>query len=192
MKLAGEVKAEIQEFVYFFFKGTMAFDQLLAKDIDYLELVLADRQILYNCFEIFAAVPRDCLEATDCLVAERVVANYLVDLHRGNAAMAFAKAQTSFAATNNDLFWNEFLKLAKCFCYNSFPVPLKENYILWMTGVDAVPAFAVWTNVLEVDKKQCPLNAEYALQRANERLLLWDGLPANPRFAEWEVEQEIY
>lgn len=193
MKVSENVKAEIQSFVYFFFKGTMSFNQLLGADIDYLGLVLADRQRLYNCFEIFAAAPRDGIESANYSIAEHLVADYLVDLHKtADAETAYIKARAKFTASIDIVFWREFLKLAHCFCTNSFPWPLQEDYMLWLTGVDAVPVFAVWTNVLEVDKNQCPLNAEYALKRANDRLLLWDGKSEDPPFADWELEQEIY
>lgn len=191
-KLSEDVKAEIQSFVYFFFKGTMAFNQLLGADVDYLERVVSNRQWLYNCFEIFAAAPHNGIESANYGIATRLVADYLVDLHNGDAEYAYPKAQARFTTSTGILFWQEFLKLANCFCHNSFPIPLKEDYMDWLTGTDAVPVFAVWTNVLEVDEKQCPLNAANALKRANERLLLWDGKPANPPFAEWELEQEIY
>jgi hypothetical protein len=192
MKISEEIKLEIQCFVYFFFKGTMAFNQLLGADIDYLELVLADRELLYNCFKIFATAQRDGTSSADYSATEHLVADYLVDLHKGDAKAAYVKAQANLPASVDLPFWKEFLTLANCFCNNSFPIPLESDYIVWLTGVDAVPVFAVWTNVLKVDKNQCPLNAEYALKRANERLLLWDGKPENPPFAGWELEQEIY
>ncbi|HEX8329505.1 MAG TPA: hypothetical protein VF629_18350 [Hymenobacter sp.] len=191
MKISEEIKLEIQCFVYYFFKGTMAFNQLLGADIDYLKVVLADRQLLYNCFKIFAATRVDDMDFVD---NERLVANYLVDLQKGDATVAYLNAQAHFTSSMHTPFWREFLKLAYCFCNNSFPIPLTEDYVPGLNGCGtaAVPAFAIWTNVLEVDKNQCPLNADYALKRANERLLIWDGKTENPPFAEWELEQEIY
>jgi hypothetical protein len=193
MKLTDDAKCELQAFVYFFFKGTMAFGKLLGADIDYLQIALANRQVLYHCFEIFAAAPRNGLEADNFSDAEGLVADYLVALHRGDAD-AYGEARPASPVSTAIPFWQEFLRVAHCFCYNSFPLPLKEDYVLWLdgSGTDAVPIFAVWSNVLEVDKNQCPLNADYALKRANDRLLLWDGVKESPPFAEWELEQEIY
>jgi len=151
MKLSDDVKAELQSFVYFFFKGTMAFGKLLGADVDYLGIALANRQALYHCFEIFAAAPRNGLEADNFSNAEGLVAEYLVALHKGDIA-AHEEARPNFSVGSDIPFWQEFLNLAHCFCYNSFPIPLKEDYMLWLTGVDAVPVFAVWSNVLGIDK----------------------------------------
>ncbi len=193
MKLSDDVKAELQSFVYFFFKGTMACGKLLGADINYLEIALVNRQALYHCFEIFAAAPRNGLEADNFSDAEGLVADYLIAMHKGDTA-TYEEARPNSSTGKDIPFWQGFLNLAHCFCYNSFPIPLKQDYLPWLngSGTDAVPVFAVWSNVLEIDKNQCPLNADYALKRANERLLLWDGVAENPPFAEWELEQEIY
>jgi hypothetical protein len=103
------------------------------------------------------------------------------------------KPEIDYSARVDTAFWREFLNFAYCFCNNSFPVPLQESYLPHLngSGTDAVSAFAVWTNVLELDENQCPLNAAYALERANERILYWEQPPGKP-FEEWELEQEIY
>lgn len=195
MKLNKDIKLDIQCFVYYFFKGTMGFNELLGADVDYLDRVLNNPPLLYNCFEIYAATAQLAnVDYTKELTPESWVVEYLVNLHREeDPETAYIKAKAHYSALVNTAFWTEFLKLAYCFCKNSFPVSLQKSYLPHLngSGTDAVLAFAVWTNVLEVDENQRPLNAAYALQRANERILCWEQPPNKP-FEDWELEQEIY
>lgn len=191
MKIADDIKSNIQTFVYFLFKGT--FDQrLIQSEFDYLDILLNDSDLLYNCFEIFAF----CSQQPDIEDPQEYVADYILAIHK----MENSKNKTidlnevkNFNSKTKTL-WNDFLKLSKSFCHNDFPISvttfdLKE---LKGCGTDSVPYFAVWTNVVEVDTKGLVTNSEYALKRANQRLKLWDKTEPLGSFDESELEQEIY
>lgn len=188
MKLTTDEKIKIQCFVYFLFKGTVD-PRLIKADYNYLDKLLAHPKFLYNCFEIFAFAAQDNKEK-----AEQIVGDYILDIHKDSdrpseildAAVKFNSQQTNY--------WRDFLTLAKWFCFNSFPRPLSNSYLsdLDGNGSDAVPAFAVWTNSLEVDNLKRSTNSEQALNRANQRLKLWDNETPSTKFEEWELEQEIY
>ncbi len=182
MKLPGEIKSEIQCYVYFLFKGTLD-PRLISGKTNYLDKLLDRPNNLYSCFEIFAYAAR-----TNSPNSHRVVADYIIGLHeRAAEAIEYNQKQSPS-------YWNDFLVLAKWFCRNSFPIPLNENYLkdLEGSGSTAVPTFAVWTNVVEVDESFKPVNSEFALKRANERIKQWDNVQPAIKFEDWELEQEIY
>jgi hypothetical protein len=193
MKLTIDQKQKIQWFVYFLFKGTLD-SRLIFANYDYKDKLLNDPALVYNCFEIFAfaAQARSDENLTD---PDTLVADYILDIHTGDDAPGSSSIIERSVAYNRGQksFWNDFLNLARCFCFSSFPDPLQENSLLqyYGNGTDAVPPFAVWSNVIEVDEQLKPLNSEYALKRANMRMNLWDDALLK-EFEEWELEQEIY
>ncbi|MEN9301768.1 MAG: hypothetical protein RL264_197 [Bacteroidota bacterium] len=180
MKLSIEKKREIQFFVYYLFNGGLT---PKLKEFNYLHWLLSNPKALYNCFVVFATA---CENNNPNPNSE--VENFIINLDK-----------TSFNTTvvdNLDIsdFWRDFLELARCFCFNDFPIPILDEYIQGLEGcgTDAVPIFAVWTNVLEIDEKSKPTNSKYALIRANERIKLWDEIGTSTKFEDHELEQEIY
>jgi hypothetical protein len=164
--------------------------RLIASEFDYLDKLLENKDLLYNCFEVFAYAS----QKVNNIRPAHIVADYILTLHGQvnnnsletiNKARLFNKESVSY--------WTDFLLLAKWFCYNSFPDPLKEDYIKGLNGcgTDAVPIFALWTNVVEVDEHFRVTNSDKALKRANERIKWRDNAPT-VKFEEWELEQEIY
>jgi hypothetical protein len=191
MKLSEGTKLDIQCFVYFLFKGTLD-PRLIGVEFDYFQALQANRQALVNCFEIFAYAT----QGNRATPVSEIVANYILALHsQGDSAdLALAHQAIDFNTRHPHTFWSAFLDLARRFCHNTFPRPLRADYVdtLAHNGTDAVPAFAVWTNVIEINDALAPLNAPWALQRANERLKLWENEQPAVKFEDWELEQEIY
>jgi hypothetical protein len=189
MKLPEAIKLEIQCFVYFLFKGTMD-PRLIASDFDYLDKLLDKNDLLYDCFEVFVYATQKRQDVRP----NKLVADYILALH-GKMDEATLNIVTQARESNKEsiTYWTDFLQLAKWFCYNSFPDPLKVDYIKGLNGcgTDAVQAFALWTNVVELDGDFKVVNSDKALKRANERIKSWDNAPSI-KFEEWELEQEIY
>ncbi|MEP7265389.1 MAG: hypothetical protein ABI772_12870 [Bacteroidota bacterium] len=210
MKLAREQKQDIQCFIYFLFKGTFD-ERLIFAEYDYLDVLLKNPELLYNCFEIFAHDYQTNGKFRNPEIRKKIfyieekqyekvyenplVVDYIIALHENNntAAKEIVYKAQNFNSRQNNL-WKDFLILARWFCFNSFPNPVNENYVpgLYGVGTVAVPAFAVWTNVLEIDENLIILNSKEALQRANERIKLWDNEKPKSEFEYWELEQEIY
>jgi hypothetical protein len=191
MKLPDDIKLKIQCFVYFLFKGTLD-PRLITAEFNYLEKLLSNPDTLYNCFEIFVYASRNnSLDNPD-----QIVTNYILSVHKkGDKAFSVLADQAKeFNSKQSISYWTDFLVLAKWFCYNSFPKPLIENYLKGLDGcgTDAVPAFAIWTNLIEIDEHSKPINSDQALTRANERIKTWDNVQPSVKFEEWELEQEIY
>jgi hypothetical protein len=212
MNLNTNQKQEIQCFVYFLFKGTLD-QRLISADYHYLDKVLKKPDLLYNCFEIFAFAAQTSGLSGNFLISpkkhegeekkyvwgmnHRFVADYIIQIHKGSTTNESAKSKMEQAKEFNkkhNNIWKDFLVLSKWFCYNSFPNPVNENYVSGLNGVgtDAVPVFAVWTNIVEVDENLNVLNSDFALRRANERIKLWDKEQPKQEFKEWELEQVIY
>lgn len=189
MKIPEETKLDIQCFVYFLFKGTMD-PRLIASKFDYLDKLLDNKNLLFNCFEVFAYASQKVKD----LRPDQVVADYILALHGhvNNNALEIINTARQFNKESIS-YWTDFLLLARWFCYNSFPDPLKDDYVKELNGCGscAVPIFALWTNVVEIDEHFRVTNSEKALKRANERIKCWDN-PPSVEFEEWELEQEIY
>jgi hypothetical protein len=164
--------------------------RLITTDFNYLDKLFNNKDLLYDCFEVFAYASQKVNDVRP----DKLVADYVLALHglEGKDTLSIADVAKRFNQESIN-YWTDFLLLAKWFCYNSFPDPLKEDYIKRLDGcgTDAVPAFALWTNVVEVDEHFKVINSDKALKRANERIKWWDS-PPSVKFDEWELEQEIY
>ena len=187
MKLTISQKQDFQCFVYFLF--SRHFDpKLIGTEYQYLDKILANRDLLYNCFELFAFAEQKNI------LSKRYVTDYLLSLNVNTQNEHFDKLLQEAKTFNHSQMniWNDFLILSKWYCYNTFPDAVKVDYLLEINGTDAVPTFALWTNVVEVDENLSVLNSNEALKRANERIKCWDGEEYYKKFSEWELDQEIY
>lgn len=188
MKISADIKLEIQTFVYFLFKGTYN-PKLIHAKYDYLDKLLSDKDLIYNCFEIFSYYAQNS-EIKDLNGA---VTEYIIELH-DEATKVIDLKRVKEHNSKTKTYWKDFLTLSKWFCYNEFPVKINAFNLKDLNGcgTDAVPVFSIWTNVVEIDTSGLVINSEYALQRANDRLKLWDNVKPLKPFSEWELEQEIY
>lgn len=190
MKLTQDLKIDIQTFVYFLFKGTFDARLIVKAEYDYLELLLNDPKLLYNCFVVFAYSNQ--IETQDL---KNLVVDYIIALHKNQKVAQDIIIEATLYCDSKDNFWNEFLKLSRCFCFNIFPEKVGCNYLGGLSGcgADALPPFALWTNVIEVNKNLISLNAEHAFQRANDKMkALWDNVSPRVPFLPHELEQELY
>lgn len=180
MKLSLEKKREIQFFVYYLFNGGLT---PKLKELNYLPKLLSKPKALYNCFVVFAVACEDKNPSPNS-----VVEDFIIKLDYSNYEFTLDEK------LDISDFWRDFLELARCFCFNDFPIPVLDDYIQGLEGcgTDAVPVFAVWSNVLEIDEKSKPTNGKYALIRANERIKLWDEIEPSKKFEVQELKQEIY
>ena len=86
-------------------------------------------------------------------------------------------------------------EISYIFCFNKFSLKVDGFKLEDFdgNGTDALPYFAVWTNIIEIDVDEKVLNSKLAKQRANERLLLWNSLnESSVKFEDWELEQQLY
>lgn len=184
MKIPENLKIDIQCFSYFLFKGTYSSELIHLKE-DYVSYLLNNDDLLYNCFKIFA----NQKNRNHTINPEKEISNYIiVSIKNKN----FEKVELN--KLNN--FWLNFLKLSQNFCFNEFPQKVPNFNLKDFNGVgsDVIPYFAVWTNVVEIDEDFNVINKEFALKRANERLLILDNSLKLiiPKFERWEIEQELY
>jgi hypothetical protein len=194
MKLDNDIKCSIQYFVYFLFKGTMD-SRLIFAEYHYVEKLISNPKLLSNCFLVFADAMNnpnpnffnENMEQDHLKIgfsAENIVANYILSLEDRNQTYELPKI--------NELssFWQEFLRVADEFFLN----PYDNEFLQGLNGcgTDAVPYFAVWTNVIELDEKINVTNASYSLQRAQDRLSLMHGILPKKPFEAWELDQEIW
>lgn len=161
-------------------------------DFDYLDKLLDSPDLTYDCFEIFAFYSQQ--SGIKC--PEEYVADYILeqcDIDKYEIKKVDLSEVNDFNLKSQS-YWKDFLKLSKRFCHNNFPVSVKAFDFRGLKGcgTDAVPYFAVWTNVVSIDSKGTVTNSEYALKRANERLKLWDETEGIELFDETELEQEIH
>lgn len=177
MKITQENKEEIQWFVYFLFKGTLTTDLIFNKS-NYIEELIKNPTSLDRCFEIFA---NEKSFGKDYETATKKVAEFII-------------TKNYDAPIKLNSFWSEFLIIASIFSHEKFELPIKSFHIKYLDGCgsDAVPFFAVWTNVIEIDIIGNCINKGEALRRSNERLLFWDSKEVSKPFTEKELEQEIY
>jgi hypothetical protein len=183
MKLNTDLKQDIQCFVYFLFRGHLD-PRLINVEFDYLDLLLNNPKLLYNCFEIFAfdyqtkgkhrnpeirkeifIIEGEKLEKT---YENRLEVDYIIALNSEKELEAekIRKKAFGFNSIQNN-FWNDFLKLSWQFCFEFVSKIDSFNLVdLYNCGTDAVPAFAAWTNVVEINEISKVLNSEFALKRA--------------------------
>jgi len=182
MKIDSDLKLDIQCFSYFLFKGSLT-PELIINENNYVKRILSDSKLLFECFKVFAISKQRDMKIN----ANEIVADFILKTKKES----FKSSESDFIFNN---FWNEFLTLSQRFCFNQFPKKISDFNIKHFDGLgtDAVPYFAVWTNVIEIDEKYNVLNSDYALNRANERLLAWNGDFNVNEFEEWEIEQDIY
>lgn len=183
MKIQEDIKVDIQSFVYFLFKGTLdkRLIDLYDKKIYYVNFLIKNQKVLYNTFIIFSSNYEKHYGNSNKLVTD-----YILSALEGNA-------EIHNSIDTLPPFWQAFMQFVHCFCFNTFPFPMISNYLADMEGVgtDAVPAFAVWTNVIELENGEV-INNDYAIRRANERMKIWEGVEPNVSFKEWELDQEIW
>lgn len=180
-----EWKEDLQYFIYFFFKGSLDVSNDISED-NYIDSIISNKEALYNCFRVFAlgyvkhGFEHGKLEVT------RFISEYF----KGYTLNHNVKVDK----LNDSSFWKEFLDFAECFCYNTFPDPMNQDYLSDLAGVgsDAVQVFATWCNVVELDDTGKVVNAQHALKRANERIKLWEGVQPSKSFEQWETDQEIW
>lgn len=177
------IKVDIQSFVYFLFKGTLdkRLIDLCDEKIYYVNFLVNNPKVLYNAFIIFSSNYEKNYER-----ANKLVADYVLAAMNGNTEIPVSIDTLS-------PFWQAFMQFVHCFCFNTFPNPMTTNYLADMNGVgtDAVPAFAVWSNVVEIENEKV-INNDYAIRRANERIKMWEGIEPKVSFQEWELDQEIW
>lgn len=187
MTIHKDIKDEIRCFVYFLFKGSLS-HRLINKQYDYLELLLNNPEYLFNCFRIYS----HCMQASlkDCTTK---VVDYLIALHEDETNKDAFKSQV--VSNNEDSIWRCFLELSDFFCSNTFENKIQNFKIndLNGNGTDALSAFIIWTNIIEVDEQQNVLNAGYALKRANEKLrFMFDDVAPVIPFSEQEYEADFH
>ncbi len=186
MKLENDIKTDIQCFVYFLFSGAL-FDSSKKIGLNYLDTLLSKPQELYNCFEVFTY----SMQKADGLPANGAVSDYIESILE-HKSQDLSKIEKFNKSQNN--YWIDFLELAHKFCFDElsikgYKVDLKS---LHGCGTDAVPIFAVWTNIIELDDKDQITNKQYVLNRLIERFSPEIQNDYFPKFEEWEIEQEIY
>lgn len=137
--------------------------------------------MLYNAFMIFSSNYEKHYGESNKLVADYI--------------LAVMNDNTDISVSIDTLppFWQAFMQFVHCFCLNTFPNQMTTNYLADMNGVgtDAVSAFAVWSNVVEIENEEV-INNDYAIRRANERIKMWEGIEPKVSFQEWELDQEIW
>ena len=186
MKLDLDTKTEIQCFVYFLFNGSL-FSSNSPYQTNYLDYLLSKPGLLYNCFEVFVYYA----QKHNARSANVAVCEYIEQVTAGE------EPQIDELVRDNQqdiTFWNDFLELAHQFCFDEMQESGIKFDIQSLNGVgsDAVPIFAVWTNLIELDSEKRITNKQYA----HDRLLQRFGNDRHgkyiPRFENWEIEQEIY
>ncbi|GAB3851387.1 hypothetical protein GCM10028822_18000 [Hymenobacter terrigena] len=190
MRLPEDDLLDIQCFVYFLFKGTLH-PKLIGAD--YVSHLVREPHLLENVFLLFTEALRQHGpgQRADDRAAEYLV-EYFVNRDMEQAQVLLATAPVE----QPDDVYAHFFQLAHHFIHNTFADPIQSpNYLLGLDGVgtDAVPAFAVWTNVVNAPAPDEATAYARALRRANDRARAQlDGdMPQEP-FTEWELEQEIY
>ncbi|RSK45162.1 hypothetical protein [Hymenobacter rigui] len=190
MRLPNDALLDIQCFVYYLFAGTLH-PQLIGTD--YVFRLVRAPHLLENTFRLFTEALRQRApgERADSRAEDYVVASFVTgDLARAQALLATAPMEQP------DDVYARFFQLACQFMHNTFADPIQTpTYLVDLEGVgtDAVPAFAVWTTVVNRPAPDTATAYARALRRANDRARAQlDGdLPEEP-FTDWELEQEIY
>lgn len=190
MRLPDDDPLDIQCFVYYIFNGTLH-PKLIGED--YVFRLVREPHLLENAFRLFSEALRQHApgERADHRAAEYLVAHFVT----GDLAHAQALLATAPMDQPDDVYAH-FFQLAHRFIHNTFADPIQlPHYLSGLDGVgtDAVPAFAVWTNVVNAPAPDDASAYARALQRANARARVqFDGVFPQESFSEWEWEQEIY
>ena len=186
MKLNIDIKTDIQCFVYFLFSGAI-FDSYSKYRTDYLDYLIDKPDLLYNCFEVFAYSMQDQKSSPP----NAAVSEYIEQIICGNEPQI---EEILLGNGQHPNFWNGFLELAYKFCFDEMQdsgiiIDIKS---LKGVGTDAVPIFAVWTNIIEVDCDDKIINTEYVFSRLWQRFSINRHGKYIPKFEDWEIEQQIY
>lgn len=187
MKLNTDIKREIQCFVYFLFSGALS-DSSKNSSRNYLDKILDNPQMLYDCFEVFAYAN----QKEDSLPPNGEVTEYLEYISENQNHPQINKIKSYNESKCN--YWTDFLGLAKKFCFNKFDeegiqISIKD---LYQCGTDAVPIFAIWTNLVELNEQNEVINKAHVMNRLSQRFNHKKQFEYFPKFEEWELEQEIY
>lgn len=175
MKLEESIKGDIQEFIYFFFKGSYTFE------VDYLPSILRDKDKLYNVFQVFSA---SYFHQFDAIKAKGNVIEFL----------KYGKSINENKTSNLSTAFND---VSKKFIYNTFACKVKdEDYLndLLYNGSDAVSPFATWTNVVEFESETFNvLNLEKSTLKMNARLVeVFEEVNNIVLLSTLDKEQEIW
>ena len=180
MKINSEIKLDIQTFIYFLFKGTLS-SKLIKQEFDYIHYLLQSPRKLFSILKFFA----ENYEEKSYVEIQDIISDMIILDYKNLMNLEILHFDNNLQVSD---FWKEFINLSYAFCFNKFQEKI-ENFNLQDfegCGTDALPYFAVWTNVVEISEKNIVLNPKVALKRANERLL------SNVKFQDWEIEQELY
>ncbi len=184
MKISQEISDDIQIFVYFLFRGSLT-PKLIQED--YVERLIANPDLLYGCFEVFA---KNYFLGKNYQKSVSEVESFISK----NEIYSNDKNSIEIVSLTKNSFWFHFLQIAEIFCKGSFPVEVTSFNLEEFNGngTSAVPFFSIWLNNVELDSKGNMLNFDYSLKRANERLKRWDDVEPERPFEDWELEQAIY
>ena len=181
MRLEESIKEDLQFFVYSLFHGSLS-NNLYLSDKGYLKKLLMNKQALFGCFKAFAFdYQKNGFDKNYSKVVEWIE--------------SFIKSKPF--QPNENVKLNSvlagFLQASECFCFNSFPRKMKNEYIVELEGVggDAVQVFSVWTNVIELKEGEVT-NLNYAINRMNDRIKLWEGEKPAKEFLDWEIDQMVW
>ncbi|OGX83527.1 hypothetical protein BEN47_17485 [Hymenobacter lapidarius] len=190
MRLPDDDPLDIQCFVYYLFRGSLH-SKLIG--VDYVFRLVREPQLLENAFRLFTEALRQHAPGgrADNRATEYLVAYFVTqDLEQAQTLLATAPVDQP------DDVYAHFFQLACHFIHNTFADPIQSPHYLFDLdgcGTDAVPAFAVWTNVVNALAPDDATAYARALRRANDRARVQlDGYRPQEPFSEWEWEQEIY
>jgi len=177
-----EYKELVEPFVYFLFEGTYSQD-LIKDDRDYIGYLITNPEKLFNCFEIFAFCSEKDLGYQE---TKEEVSNYII------ASMNNEETILDIQPLKTD-FWKQFIAVAEPFCLNEFSPKVGFDYLESLNGVgtDALQYFAVWLNNLEIENGVIQ-NSEYAKERAEKRIRVWEGKASLDDFKSFELDQLLW
>lgn len=187
MKINDKLKLDIQVFIYFFFKGTYS-QKLIQQEFDYINYLIKYPEKVFRILKIFA----EKYDHDDYNDIELSISDIIIDDFNNIQLIDNYKIESNLVLSD---FWKEFIEISHIFCFNKFSLKVDGFKLEDFdgNGTDALPYFAVWTNIIEIDVDEKVLNSKLAKQRANERLLLWNSLDkSSVKFEDWELEQQLY
>jgi hypothetical protein len=186
MKLNDDIKTDIQSFVYFLFKGSLS-AKLIQRSGNYLDVLLTSPKLILNCFEVYTH-SRQLKDDTSAIAD---VTNYIERVLDGFEPHLHEILKDNQRLAN---YWCDFLNLANKFCFNKLQ---KDGIIIDLKslngcGSDAVPIFAVWTNIIELDSDQKITNSDFVFHRLVQRFSVNRHGMFIPKFESWEIHQMLY